>query len=182
MKDLAMKYLERFVLDSQTKGELINKIMELQERDKEWFDKYSTLYKSKKESEKRLEARIKEYESRMEEVFKMHAKGQVITEEYKRLVDLKLGNTYNINATWIDKIVFILKAGERPMRSAEIIDVLLKNDVTFRTLTDDYPKGLSPHLTKALKYGRIIGTKQKGQNGYLFSLPSDTMKNSLDKK
>ena len=181
MKDLAMKYLERFVLDSQTKAELINKIMELQERDKEWFDKYSNLYKSKKESEKRLEERIKEYESRMEEVFKMHAQGQVITEEYKRLVDLKLGNTYNINATWIDKIVFVLKAAGRPMRSAEIIDVLLKNDMTFRTLTD-HQKGLSAHLTKALKYGRIIGEKQAGQNGYLFSLPTDTIKNSSGKK
>lgn len=170
MKDLAMKYLERFVLDSQSKSELINKIMELQERDKEWFDKYSNLYKSKKESEKRLEERIKEYADRMEEVFKMHAQGQVITEEYKRLVDLKLGNTYNINATWIDKIVFVLKAAGRPMRSAEIIQVLLKNDMTFRTLTD-HQKGLSAHLTKALKYGRIIGTKQKGQNGYVFSLP-----------
>ena len=86
------------------------------------------------------------------------------------MVDLKLGNTYNINAAWIDKIVFILKAGGRPMRSSEIIEVLLKNDVTFRTLTD-HQKGLSAHLTKALKYGRIIGTKQKGQNGYVFSLP-----------
>lgn len=170
MKDLAMKYLERFVLDQQTKPELINKIVELQERDKEWFDKYSNLYKSKKESEKRSEERIKEYADRMEEVFKMHAQGQVITEEYKRLVDLKLGNTYNINATWIDKIVFVLKAAGRPMRSAEIIQVLLKNDMLFRTLTD-HQKGLSAHLTKALKYGRIIGTKQKGQNGYIFSLP-----------
>lgn len=44
------------------------------------------------------------------------------------------------------------------------------NDVTFRTLTDPQ-KGLSAHLTKALKYERIIGEKQKGQNGYLFRLP-----------
>jgi predicted nuclease with TOPRIM domain len=181
MKDLAMKYLERFVLDSQSKSELINKIMELQERDKEWFDKYSNLYKAKKESEKRLEERIKEYSDRMEEVFNMHTRGQVITEEYKRLVDLKLGNTYNINATWIDKIVFVLKAAGRPMRSSEIIDVLLKNDMTFRTLTD-HQKGLSAHLTKALKYGRIIGEKQAGQNGYLYSLPTDTIKKSPEKK
>jgi len=27
------------------------------------------------------------------------------------------------------------------------------------------------HITAALKYGRIAGTKQKGQNGYVFSLP-----------
>ena len=34
-----------------------------------------------------------------------------------------------------------------------------------------HQKGLSAHLTKAMKYGRIIGSKQKGQNGYVFSLP-----------
>lgn len=170
MKDLAIKYLERLVLQQQSKDELINKILQLQERDKELVDRYTNLYKSKKESDKRHEERIKEYEERIEEVFKMHSRGQIITEEYKRLVDLKLGNTYNMNATWIDKIVFVLKAAGRPLRSSEIIDVLLKNDVMFRTLTD-HQKGLSAHLTKALKYGRIIGTKQKGQNGYIFSLP-----------
>ena len=77
---------------------------------------------------------------------------------------------YNINDTWIDKIVFILKEAQRPLRSSEIIEILQKNDITFRTLADPQ-KGLSTHLTKALKYGRIIGTKQKGQNGYVFSLP-----------
>jgi hypothetical protein len=56
------------------------------------------------------------------------------------------------------------------MRSSEIIQVLLKNDIMFRVLTD-HQKGLSAHLTKALKYGRIVGIKQKGQNGYVFSLP-----------
>ena len=56
------------------------------------------------------------------------------------------------------------------MRSSEIIEVLLKNDKTFRTLTDPQ-KGLSAHLTKALKYGRITGTKSKGMNGYAWELP-----------
>ena len=95
---------------------------------------------------------------------------QSVAEEYKRVADLKLGNSFDINASWIDKIVFVLKDANRPLRSAEIIEVLLKNDITFRTITNKQ-KGLSTHLTKALKYGRIIGTRQKGQNGYVFSLP-----------
>ena len=66
--------------------------------------------------------------------------------------------------------MFVLKEAKRPLRSSDIIEVLLKNDITFRTITNKQ-KGLSTHLTKALKYGRIIGTKQKGQNGYVFSLP-----------
>ena len=56
------------------------------------------------------------------------------------------------------------------MFAKAILTYAVKNNVTFRTLTD-YPKGLSAHFTKALKYGRIIGTKQKGQNRYIYSLP-----------
>ncbi len=171
MKDLAIKYLERLVLQHQTKDELINKIMELQERDKELVDLYSNLYKSKRESDKSHQEDIKGYKKRIEELVKQLAKSEVVSEEYKRVADLKLGNTYNINATWIDKIVFILKAAGRPLRSSEIVEILLKNDIMFRTLTGDHQKGLSAHLTNALKYGRIVGVKQKGQNGYLFSLP-----------
>jgi hypothetical protein len=170
IKDLAMKYLELIVLQQQSKDDLIKKIVELQERDKELVDMYSKLYQSKRESEKQNKDLLKEYEKRFEDVFKSHTQNQVITEEYKRIADLKLGNTFNINASWIDKIVFVLKEAGRPLRSAEIIDVLLKNDITFRTITNKQ-KGLSTHLTKALKYGRIIGEKQKGQNGYVFSLP-----------
>ena len=159
MRNLTIKYLELDTLQGQTKEELINRLLDLQQRDKELVEKYKLHTKE-----------IQNYKIRFEELFKMHAHTQIITEDYKRIVDLKLGNTYNINNTWINKIVFVLKAAGRPLRSSEIIEVLSKNDLTFRTLTDPQ-KGLSAHLTKALKYGRIIGTKQKGQNGYLFSLP-----------
>ena len=159
MRNLVIKYLELDTLQAQTKEELINKILELQHRDKELVEKYKLHTKE-----------IQNYKSQFEELFRIHATNQIITEDYKRIVDLKLGNTYNINDTWINKIVFVLKTAGRPLRSSEIIKVLSKNDLTFRTLTDPQ-KGLSAHLTKALKYGRIIGTKQKGQNGYVFSLP-----------
>ena len=170
MKDLAIKYLGKLVLEQSSKDELINKVMQLQERDKELMDKLTNLYQSKREAGESHKETIEEYKKRIEELIKKLAHYEVVAEEYKRVADLKLGNTYNINATWIDKIVFVLKAAGRPLRSSEIIDVLLKNDMMFRTLTD-HQKGLSAHLTKALKYGRILGTKQKGQNGYIYSLP-----------
>lgn len=170
MKEIAMKYLERLVLEQLSKSDLITKVIELQHRDKEWFDKYSNLYKSKKESEVNFKETLKLHEARYEELFKSYSLNQSVAEEYKRVADLKLGNSFDINASWIDKIVFVLKEANRPLRSAEIIEVLLKNDITFRTITNKQ-KGLSTHLTKALKYGRIIGTRQKGQNGYVFSLP-----------
>ena len=166
-----MEYIERLVLQQQPKEDLIKKIIELQERDKKWVDMYSQMRQSKKESDKKHEETLKVYKERHEELVKLNAQTQVVTEEYKHLVDLKLGNTFNVNATWVDKIVFILKDAGRPLSSSEIIEFLLKNDVTFRTLTN-HPKGLSAHLTKVLKYGRIVGEKQKGQNGYLFCLPN----------
>jgi predicted nuclease with TOPRIM domain len=171
MKDLAIKYLEKLVLEQSSKGELINKVLQLQERDKELMDKLTSLYQSKREAGENHKETIEEYKKRIEELIKRLAHYEVVAEEYKRVADLKLGNTYNINATWIDKIVFVLKAAGRPLRSSEIVDILLKNDMMFRTLIGDHQKGLSAHLTKALKYGRIIGTKQKGQNGYIYSLP-----------
>jgi hypothetical protein len=159
IKDLAIKYLENWALQQKTKEELVKMVLDLQARDKQMLDLLTKSIERGREKEKKL----KELEKKLTVV-------QNQSDEYKRVADLKLGNAYNINATWIDKIVFVLKAAGRPLRSSEIISVLLQNDPLFRTLTD-YQKGLSAHLTKALKYGRIIGLKQKGQNGYLYSLP-----------
>ncbi len=165
-----MNYLNQVVLEQLSKAELIKKVMELQERDKILTDKLTEFYNSKREADKNHKEDIKEYKKRMEELIKELTQYQVESEHYKRIADLKLGNSYNLNATWIDKIVFVLKEAGRPLRSSEIIDILRRNDIKFRVLTD-HQKGLSAHLTKAMKYGRIIGIKQKGQNGYVFELP-----------
>lgn len=167
-----MNYLNQVVLEQLSKTELIKKVMELQERDKVLTDKLTEFYNSKREAEKNHKENIKEYKTRIEELIKELTQYQVESEHYKRIADLKLGNSYNLNATWIDKIVFVLKEAGRPLRSSEIIEVLKRNDIKFRVLTD-HQKGLSAHLTKAMKYGRIIGTKQKGQNGYVFELPKE---------
>ena len=50
MKDLAIKYLGTLVLEQSSKGELINKVLQLQERDKELMDKLTNLYQSKREA------------------------------------------------------------------------------------------------------------------------------------
>src|ERR1700752_1927935 len=169
MKDLLFEYAGDAALQQKTKEELIKMVQELQVRDKDWFEKYTDLYKSTRERDKKHEETLSKYQKRIDEYMQKYVVAEVMNEEYRRVVDLKLGKSYNINATWIDKIVFVLKAAGRPLRSSEIIEILSKNDVTFRTLTDKQ-KGLSAHLTKALKYGRVIGQKQKGQNGYLISL------------
>jgi hypothetical protein len=163
-------YLEKFVLVNLTKQELVDKVLELQEANKKLFDDYAKIHRSKKNNTATSKKEIAFLNSKIEELLSKLAKEQVYKEQYKKVADLKLGNTFNANASWVDKIVFVLKEANRPLRGSEIIEILLKNDIAFRTITNKQ-KGLSTHLTKALGYGRIIGTKQKGQNGYLFSLP-----------
>lgn len=169
MKELLMNYLNQVMLEQLSKTELIKKVIELQERDKVLMDKLMGLYDSKREADKNHKEDLEEYKKRIEELIKEMAHYQVEAEHYKRIADLKLGNSYNLNATWIDKIVYVLKEAGRPLRSSEIIEILKRNDIKFRVLTD-HQKSLSAHLTKAMKYGRVIGTKQKGQNGYVFSI------------
>lgn len=122
-----------------------------------------------------LQSQLSEHKAKINELFDRLEKCQIESAELKHVNDVKLGNAFNINATWIDKIVFVLKSTGRPMRSSEIIEVLVKNDKTFRTLTDPQ-KGLSAHLTRAMKFGRVIGVKQKGMNGYVWELPKKPIK------
>jgi hypothetical protein len=161
-KDLAISYLETWALQQLSKEQLIEKVQSLQKRDKELVDFMMKTRQS-----------ITEKDKKIRELKKVLTDTQVKSAEYELIADLKLGYEYNVNATWIDKIVFVLRAAERPLPSSEIIYILLRNDIMFRNLADPQ-KGLSAHLTRAMKYGRIIGVKQKGQNGYLFSLPEDS--------
>jgi hypothetical protein len=91
-------------------------------------------------------------------------------ENEESISDVKLDEAYNKCKSWIDKIVFVLQIAGRPLRSSEIISMLIKYDSNFGELANPQ-KVLSTYFTKALKYGRIIGDKQRGQNGYLFRLP-----------
>jgi hypothetical protein len=163
-------YLEKYALLNLSKAELVAKVLELQERDKQTSEKYSNLFKSTKLERVKQKEQEGFLHKKIDDLFKQLASSEINKEHYRKVADLKLGNTFNPNASWVDKIVFVLKDAGRPLRSSEIIEILLKNDITFRTITNKQ-KGLSTHLTKALSYGRIIGEKQKGQNGYLFRLP-----------
>jgi len=170
MKNKIWKYVEVVALHQKTKEELVELVMELQERDKILFQQYLDLGESSRNKDKQHQRELEKYQKQLDKYMEIYATSEVEKKNYKQIADLKLGKTYNVNATWIDKIVFVLKAAGRPLRSSEIIEILLKNDNTIISLTDIQRK-LPPNLTKALKYGRIIGEKQKGQNGYLFRLP-----------
>ena len=62
MSDLIIKYLELYTLQQLPKQELIKKVLELQQRDKELVEKIMDLHESKRESNKLHREELKEYE------------------------------------------------------------------------------------------------------------------------
>lgn len=78
---------------------------------------------------------------------------------------------YNRNWTWITKIEYILKKCTRPMKSSEIITMLLPHESSLN-ITGEPQKYLSGYLNKAVKYQRILTHKIPGIRGYFYVLPS----------
>jgi hypothetical protein len=157
---------------SKSVEELAELLIQTQQTGKHLWRKNQKLEQEKIATKEKHVSEVGHYLKLAEDTLRDYYQMKHKAQELQKLVDLKLGRNYNENAPWIDKIVFVLQEAARPMRSAEIIEVLERNDSYFRTI-GDRQKALSPHLTRALKYGRIIGEKQKGQNGYLFSLPKE---------
>ena len=72
--------------------------------------------------------------------------------------------------SWINKIIYTLQELNKPSTSSEILNLLLEFDTDLR-FTYEQIKYLSPHYTKAVKYGRILQHKIKGIKGYYYILP-----------
>ncbi len=87
-----------------------------------------------------------------------------------RKLGVEFSDNYDNTWSWADKIVFVLKQAQRPLRSREIMESLCKVESRF-SISSDLNKLLSVHLNRAVKYGQVIGKRQTGKNGYLFSLP-----------
>jgi hypothetical protein len=167
--------MELLALQQKSKAELIDMIKEVNEKNTALHEKYMKVYQSKRENEKNNQETIEQYKTKMEDYIRQIVILEIKNKELSHQVDLKFGNIYNANWNWVNKIIFILKQAGRPLRSSEIMEYLKKNDIEYRAWIDPQ-KSLSVHLTKALKYGRIIGEKQKGQNGYLYKLPDSPSK------
>jgi len=77
---------------------------------------------------------------------------------------------YNRNWTWLTKMEYVLKKCMRPMKSAEIIKMLLPYESALNC-TSEPQKYLSGYLNKAVKYQRILTHKIPGVRGYFYVLP-----------
>ncbi|WP_162944835.1 hypothetical protein [Flavisolibacter nicotianae] len=77
---------------------------------------------------------------------------------------------YRKDWTWVAKIVFVLEKAGKPLRSAEIIEVLEKREEHLKNHTSK-KQYFSAFLDMALKAERIKREKRKGERGYYYFLP-----------
>jgi len=76
---------------------------------------------------------------------------------------------YRKDWTWVAKIVFVLQKAGKPLRSAEIIEILEKREEHLREHTSKQ-QYFSAFINMALKAERIKREKRKGERGYYYSV------------
>lgn len=77
---------------------------------------------------------------------------------------------YNKSRTWVSKIVFIIAKANKPLRSAEIIALLLRREPVLHE-KESKEKFISPSLNSAIKSKRLIPYKLPGVRGNFYCLP-----------
>lgn len=83
---------------------------------------------------------------------------------------------YRKDWTWVAKIVFVLQKAGKPLRSAEIIEILEKREEHLREHTSKQ-QYFSAFINMALKAERIKREKRKGERGYYYFLSTQITQN-----
>ncbi len=76
---------------------------------------------------------------------------------------------YNKSRTWVSKIVFIIAKENKPLRSPEIIALLLRREPVLHE-KESKEKFISPSLNAAIKFKRLIPYKLPGVRGNFYCL------------
>ncbi len=77
---------------------------------------------------------------------------------------------YDESRTWVSKLVFIVTQANKPLRSTEIIELLLRREPVLHE-KESKEKFISPSLNAAMKFRRLIPYKLKGVRGNFYCLP-----------
>jgi hypothetical protein len=77
---------------------------------------------------------------------------------------------YDENRTWVSKLVFIVAQAKKPLRSADIISLLLRREPILDKKASK-EKFISPSLNAAMKFKRLIPYKLHGVRGKFYCLP-----------
>ena len=121
-----------------------------------------------KKLKNRLESKQKELEKAITQLKQVASENEILKKQLKQYTNPK--DEYNYSRTWISKIVFIVTRADKPLRSAEIIALLLKNEPVLNEKTSK-EKFISPFLNSAMQYKRLIPYKLKGVRGNYYCLP-----------
>ena len=78
---------------------------------------------------------------------------------------------YNKRWTMVTKIAFLITKAQKPLRSAEILQLLTSREPTIVKKQASMEKYLSAFLNTAMKHGRLIPYKLKGVRGNYYCLP-----------
>jgi hypothetical protein len=139
----------------------------------------TSMEKSNAISTERLEIRIKrlrsDLEYKQEQLNSVEAQlKEAISENKKLRKQLNQPNVlkdgYEYNRTWISKIVFMVTNADKPLRSVEIIALLLPREPVLNEKVSK-EKFISPFLNSAMQYERLIPFKLKGVRGNYYCLP-----------
>lgn len=82
-----------------------------------------------------------------------------------------LDDGYSNNRTMVTKIVFLVSKAGKPLRSAEIIELLKFRHPEIEKKQDSLARYVSAFLNTAMKHGRLIPYKLKGVRGNFYCLP-----------
>ena len=143
------------------------------------LDDITSMEKNNEISTERLEIRIKrlrsDLEYKREQLNSVEAQlKEAISENKKLRKQLNQPNVtkdeYEYNRTWISKIVFMVTNANKPLRSVEIIALLLPREPVLNQKVSK-EKFISPFLNSAMQYERLIPFKLKGVRGNYYCLP-----------
>jgi len=123
---------------------------------------------------RQLKRRDEEIEALRRKVFDLTTQLDSLKIENEELIQSFASNEtsndgYRKDWTWVRKIVFVLAAAGKPLRSPEIIEELAKREEHLRNHWNQ-AQYFSAFLNKALKEERITREKRRGERGYYYSV------------
>lgn len=132
---------------------------------------------TKGEVDKLLKEKQHQLEAQYSVLKEVYGKYELLKKEQELLKE-KLARYENPNDgyrkdwTWVAKIVFVLERAGKPLRSAEIIEILEKREEQLREHSSKQ-QYFSAFIHMAMKAERIKREKRKGERGYYYFLNSN---------
>ena len=126
------------------------------------------VYELLKEKQNQLDVQysvLKEVYEKYERLKKEH---ELLKEKLSRYENPNDG--YRKDWTWVAKIVFVLQQAGKPLRSAEMIEILEKREEHLKEHTSKQ-QYFSAFINMALKAERIKREKRNGERGFYYFLP-----------